>query len=185
MTENSVRINWVSTTRNALALAGFVSVMSILTQVTQAKLNSYKSEESSGPVSTAAERTAQLECLTQNIYFESGHESFEGKAAVGQVTMNRVESGKFGKGVCGVIYQKNIVYEKVICQFSWACDTKSHIPPIHSTDYAESAVVAKKVLLEGFKLPSLEKALFYHAAYINPGWKNKRIAQIGQHIFYE
>jgi spore germination cell wall hydrolase CwlJ-like protein len=45
--------------------------------------------------------------------------------------------------------------------------------------------MAKKVLLEGFRLPGLENALFYHATYINPGWNRKKIQTIGQHIFYE
>jgi len=30
----------------------------------------------------------------------------------------------------------------------------------------------------------LEKALFYHADYINPNWGKKPIAHIGHHIFY-
>jgi spore germination cell wall hydrolase CwlJ-like protein len=44
---------------------------------------------------------------------------------------------------------------------------------------------AKKVLLEGFRLPSLKDALYYHADYVNPGWKRARITQIGRHIFYQ
>jgi spore germination cell wall hydrolase CwlJ-like protein len=27
--------------------------------------------------------------------------------------------------------------------------------------------------------------LYYHADYVNPNWKLKRIAKIGTHIFYE
>jgi spore germination cell wall hydrolase CwlJ-like protein len=45
--------------------------------------------------------------------------------------------------------------------------------------------VAKKVLLEGFRLPSLEKAMYFHGDYINPGWKRERVAKIGNHIFYK
>jgi spore germination cell wall hydrolase CwlJ-like protein len=51
--------------------------------------------------------------------------------------------------------------------------------------YDESMSVAKKVLLEDFRLPSLKNALYYHAAYIDPKWNRKRVAKIGQHIFYE
>jgi spore germination cell wall hydrolase CwlJ-like protein len=43
---------------------------------------------------------------------------------------------------------------------------------------------AKKVLLEGFRLPGLKDALYYHADSINPGWNKQKIAQIGHHIFY-
>jgi len=40
------------------------------------------------------------------------------------------------------------------------------------------------VLMEGFRLPSLQGALFYHADYVNPQWKKVRVAKIGRHIFY-
>ena len=44
--------------------------------------------------------------------------------------------------------------------------------------------VAKKVLLENFRLPSLHKAMYYHADYVNPNWNLPKINQIGRHIFY-
>jgi spore germination cell wall hydrolase CwlJ-like protein len=50
--------------------------------------------------------------------------------------------------------------------------------------WLESEEVAKKVLLEGFRLPSLHNALYYHADYVNPGWRLPRIEKIGRHIFY-
>jgi spore germination cell wall hydrolase CwlJ-like protein len=77
------------------------------------------------------------------------------------------------------------VYEKVICQFSWYCDTASKATIIHSNAYKESYEVAKKVLLEGFRLSGLTDALYYHATYITPGWDRKQIAKIGNHIFYK
>ena len=134
---------------------------------------------------TAELRTEQLRCLAQNIYYEAGYEPFEGKVAVAQVTLNRVNSGKFPNDICRVVYQKNIVYEKVLCQFSWFCDKAVRSKPVHAKTYEESMEVAKKVLLEGFRLPSLTNALYFHASYINPGWQHKRITQIGRHIFYE
>lgn len=130
-------------------------------------------------------RERQLACLAKNIYYEAGNEPFEGKVAVAQVTMNRMRSGVFPDDVCKVIYQKNIFYEKVLCQFSWFCDRTATARPIHKESYDESMAVAKKVLLEGFELPGLKSALFYHADFISPGWKKKRITQIGHHIFYE
>ena len=133
---------------------------------------------------TAAEKTKQLECLTKNIYWEAASEPFEGKVGVAQVTMNRVESGKFASSVCGVVYQKNVFYEKVVCQFSWYCENVSKIRPIHKEMWKESEEVAKKVLLENFRLPSLKNALYYHADYVNPGWQKPKIEKIGRHIFY-
>lgn len=133
---------------------------------------------------TAKVRERQLACLARNIYYEAGSEPFEGKVAVAQVTLNRMESGKFPDDVCQVIYQKNVFYEKVVCQFSWYCDREAMVRPIHKGNYDESMEAAKKVLLEGFRLPSIKDALFYHADYVNPGWRKERVAKIGRHIFY-
>jgi len=133
---------------------------------------------------SAQEKIKQLDCLTRNIYWEAASEPFEGKVAVAQVTMNRLESGRFGDSVCGVIYQKNVFYEKVICQFSWVCETTHKTRPIHQPLWKESELVAKKVLLENFRLPGLKEALYYHADYVSPGWKLPKIDQIGRHIFY-
>ena len=94
---------------------------------------------------SAAERLRQLNCLTQNIYWEAASESFEGKVAVAQVTLNRVESGKFANTVCGVVYQKNVFYERVVCQFSWFCESTHKTRPVHRPMWQESELVAKKV----------------------------------------
>jgi len=134
---------------------------------------------------TAELRERQLGCLAKNIYYEAGSEPFEGKVGVAQVTLNRTESGAFPGDICKTIYQKNVIYEKVICQFSWACDRDSGVKPLNKGNYAESMEVAKKVLLEGFRLPSLKNALYYHADYINPGWRKEKVAHIGHHIFYK
>jgi len=144
-----------------------------------------KTEEIVGSDVTAQVRERQLGCLAKNIYHEAANEPFEGKAAVAQVTLNRVASGKFPDDICKTIYQKNIFYERVLCQFSWTCDRNVKFRPMNQAAYDESMAVAKKVLLEGFRLPSLTKALYYHAAYIDPKWNRKRITRIGQHIFYE
>jgi spore germination cell wall hydrolase CwlJ-like protein len=177
----------VASTRVLMIVLGLVLVTTMLVTITQNKFNTLKANLESQNVSviTTAERTKQLECLSRNIYWEAASESFEGKVAVAQVTMNRVESGKFGTGVCGVVYQKNIIYQKVICQFSWVCEHATKIKPIHPSLYKESEEVAKKVLLENFRLPSLTNAMYYHADYINPGWKKPKITQIGHHIFYK
>lgn len=144
-----------------------------------------RSEISEPSQITAAFREKQLGCLAKNIYHEAGSEPFEGKVAVAQVTMNRVNSGQFPDDVCKTIYQKNVVYDKVICQFSWTCDRVTGPPPVHKANYAESMEVAKKVLLEEFRLPVLKEAMYYHADYVNPGWRREKVAKIGHHIFYK
>lgn len=133
---------------------------------------------------TMRSRLNDLECLTRNIYYEAGNEPFEGKVAVAQVTLNRVKSGGFPGSICGVVYQKNKFYEKVICQFSWYCESPSRLKYVNKDLYNESEDVAKKVLFENYRIRSLEQAIYYHADYVKPGWKRERITQIGHHIFY-
>jgi len=148
------------------------------------KLEILRTEQAETKYTTMAERERQLECLARNIYFEAGKESFEGKVAVAQVTINRSESGIFPSDICKVIYQKNIFMERVVCQFSWYCQqvNKKHIQP---ETYKECYAVAKKVLLEGFRLDILNEAMYYHATYINPKWRKEKVAVIGNHIFYK
>ena len=167
-------------------LFSFCCVAMVVTTVTVHKLDELRSQnevERQGFIS-AAERTRQLECLTRNIYWESASEPFEGKVAVAQVTLNRVASGKFAPDICGVVYQKNVVYDRVICQFSWNCDGSSRVKPIYPAHWKESEEVAKKVLLEGFRLPSVKNALYFHADYVNTQWNKPQVAKFGRHIFY-
>ena len=176
-------VPWIS---RVLKTVGFVVVALAVVAVCDARLESLRSVRAGMPEGyvTAAEQTRQLECLTRNIYWEAASEPFEGKVAVAQVTLNRMQSGKFPDSVCGVVYQKNVFYEKVVCQFSWYCEGNHKMKPIHKPLWRESEEVAKKVLLEGFRLPGLKHALYYHADYVNPGWQLPKIDQIGRHIFY-
>jgi spore germination cell wall hydrolase CwlJ-like protein len=157
--------------------------VSMLNWVVVDKLDKYEPAGSSQI--TTAMRERQLGCLAKNIYYEAGNQPFEGKVAVAQVTINRTESGLYSDDICKTIYQKNIVYEKVLCQFSWVCDRDVIGRKINKEVYDESMSVAKKVLLEGFRLPSLTDAMYFHGDYINPGWKREKIAKIGNHIFYK
>jgi len=176
-------VGWVSVLTKTLALA---AALSVLVWVSEAKFDSLKLAKSQLPttVTNIDDKMRQLDCLTRNIYWEAAAEPFEGKVAVAQVTLNRVASGKFPNSVCGVVYQKNIIYEKVVCQFSWFCEGTHRVKAIHTPLYKESEEVAKRVLFEHFRLPSLTHALYYHADYVNPGWKLPRIEKIGRHIFY-
>lgn len=185
----------VSTNRpNALAswssrvikLLGLFLVMLVVWNVCQSRLAALRSDRAAGMVGyvSAEDKLRQLDCLTRNIYWEAASEPFEGKVAVAQVTLNRVESGRFAPTVCGVVYQKNVFYEKVVCQFSWFCEGNHKIRAVYQPMWQESELVAKKVLLENFRLPGMKNALYYHADYVNPNWRKPKIDQIGRHIFY-
>jgi spore germination cell wall hydrolase CwlJ-like protein len=164
---------------------GFFMAVTLVAHVTEKKFDALRLSAHAGSTDVVSikERTRQLECLAINIYREAGHEPFEGKVAVAQVTMNRVEHPAFPKDVCGVVYQKTSAV-KVVCQFSWYCDSTHRNRPVNPEAYKESYEVAKKVLLEDFRLDILKTALFYHADYVNPNWNLDKIGKIGRHIFY-
>jgi len=94
-----------------MVLALMISVF-MLNRVVVDKLDKYETAESSQI--TTAMRERQLGCLSKNIYYEAGSEPFEGKVAVAQVTLNRVNSGQFPADICKTIYQKNIFRNKII-----------------------------------------------------------------------
>lgn len=128
---------------------------------------------------TMQQRDAEINCLARNVAEEAGGENAEGKVGVAQVTLNRVHSGKFGNSVCEIVYAH--------AQFSWTLTKPKALPFKDKAVYAESVVVAKRVLLEGYTLPSLKNATYYHNFTVNPTWNRnmKKVAVIGHHIFYE
>jgi spore germination cell wall hydrolase CwlJ-like protein len=167
-------------------IVGLLAVIFLVQSITVTKFAILKEKGGyySQDVVSIKTRERQLDCLAMNIYREAGHEPFEGKVAVAQVTMNRVSHPSFPKDICGVIYQKNTVMDRVVCQFSWYCDSATRTRPVNKVAYEESYEVAKKVLLEGFKLDVLKEALYYHADYVNPQWGLPKVGKIGRHIFY-
>lgn len=131
------------------------------------------------------EQQRQLQCMADNIYWEAASEPAEGKIAVAQIVMNRVAHPSFPKDPCKVIYQRNVIYDRMVCQFSWFCDRTILAKKKHPELYKESYDAAVLVMMEGMRLPSLRDALYYHADYVNPHWNKVRVAQIGRHIFYK
>ena len=119
-----------------------------------------------------------LECLARNIFFEAGTEDTFGKYAVAQVTINRAKHGYWGKKICDVVYSKG--------QFSWTKDKDLVSAKIEGSNWIESHAVAEAILGNGLRIKNLNHALFYHADYSNPPWRDdaKRISKIGHHIFY-
>ena len=130
----------------------------------------------------------QVECLAKNIYYESAGESYEGKLAVAQVTLNRVKSGQFPTDICAVVYQKTTdVNLRTVCQFSWTCMVKEMVHGQDRYRWEESLLIAKRALTVPVLHDKIAEtnALYYHATYVNPGWnKNKVVIKIGNHIFY-
>jgi spore germination cell wall hydrolase CwlJ-like protein len=122
----------------------------------------------------------QVLCMAKNIYYEAAMEPYEGKLAVAQVTINRANSSQFPSTICDVVYQKvNNTY-----QFSWVGEKVSQIKNKYA--WEESLMVARKALTETRLHDTIyrTKAMYYHNTSVNPGWKLKYVAKIGNHLFY-
>ena len=119
-----------------------------------------------------------VECMARNIFYEAGGESTEGKIAVGVVTLNRTQDGRFGKTVCDVVKartvvvknkeikrnevirvgyfgrpemveRKEVVVQQVpVCQFSWVCSGIARKPKSDDERWVESQTIAQR-LAEG------------------------------------
>lgn len=123
----------------------------------------------------------EVDCLAQNMYFESGWEPKQGQIAVAMVTINRTESRKYPSTICGVVKQKT----SATCQFTWVCEMKT-IQNVNRDVYLRIRSLAVYVYAnKDFIKDPTKGALFYHADYVNPGWKNMvYLTQIGRHKFY-
>ena len=118
----------------------------------------------------------ELECLAVGIYFESKSEPLAGQLAVGEVIANRANSnGRFPSSYCGVLFQRS--------QFSFIRGRALPSVPRSSRQWSTAVAIAKIVDQE-LKDSGAPKALFFHAKRVSPGWKLKRVASIGNHVFY-
>jgi spore germination cell wall hydrolase CwlJ-like protein len=119
-----------------------------------------------------------LFCLAKNIFHEAGVEDELGMFAVAQVTINRVRNPDYPDNICDVVMQP--------AQFSWANDRTRRWTHPTGPKWELSKQIARKVIKEGYRVPALQAAVFYHADYVSPDWKdpNAVIAQVGTHIFY-
>lgn len=127
----------------------------------------------------------EVNCLAKNIYYEAGLETYEGRVAVAQVTVNRAENGKFPDSICGVVHQKTRVTSgRFICQFSWVCDSSRKKIDYDSPRWFNSIEAAKDVILDGTRLAHLSDALYFHNTHVTPRWGLERVARIGGHVFY-
>jgi spore germination cell wall hydrolase CwlJ-like protein len=125
---------------------------------------------------TAEAGSHELDCLATGIYFESKSEPLVGQLAVGKVIANRTKSGgRFPSTYCGVLFQRG--------QFSFVHGHS--LPSVsHASKQWQTAVAVAKIVAENLKESPAGDALFFHAKYVTAGWHAKRVASIGNHIFY-
>ena len=118
----------------------------------------------------------EIQCLATGIYFESKSEPLTGQLAVGQVIANRASShGRFPSSYCGVLFQRG--------QFSFVRGGSLPNVPKASKQW-QTAVAIAKIVDRDLKQSEVGDALFFHARYVSPGWRMKRVASIGNHIFF-
>lgn len=117
----------------------------------------------------------ELECLAGATYFESRGEPLEGQLAVAEVIINRAESGRFADSICGVVHQRG--------QFSFVRGGKMPSINRNSRAWREALAVAQVAQDEEWE-SSASDALFFHARRVSPKWRLKRVAAVGNHIFY-
>jgi hypothetical protein len=124
---------------------------------------------------TSGGLNAEEQCLAGAVYFESKGESLAGQLAVAKVVLARTESGRFPSSICGVVYQKS--------QFSFV--RGGRMPAINTSSQSwKNAVAISRIALDNSWKSSVEGALFFHARYVNPGWRLRRLGAIDNHIFY-
>jgi N-acetylmuramoyl-L-alanine amidase len=118
-----------------------------------------------------ADVDSQLKCLATAIYFESRSEPLEGQLAVAQVIRNRARSGRFPSSICGVVNQPS--------QFSFS----RRRSPDNQAQWMRALKVALIAMADGWR-QVVPDALYFHAARVSPGWGLRRIARVGNNIFY-
>jgi spore germination cell wall hydrolase CwlJ-like protein len=112
----------------------------------------------------------KVRCLSEVVYHEARGESYRGQLAVAQTVLNRVKSSRFPNHVCTVVFQKG--------QFSW---TKTWNKSWNAD--RDSRQVARVALMGSHSMKDF-KALYFHNTNVNPNWNRKRLATIGNHVFY-
>ena len=110
----------------------------------------------------------EIECLAVGVYFESKSEPLAGQLAVGEVIVNRANSGgRFPSTYCGVLFQRG--------QFSFVRGRSLPAVPRSSKQW-QTAVAIAKIADQDLKDSAIGKALFFHAKHVSPGWRLKRVA---------
>ena len=121
------------------------------------------------------ELSRELHCLAGAVYFEAKSESLTGQLAVGRVIVARSKSGRFPNSYCGVVFQPS--------QFSFV---RGHAMPgiAKGSKQWKNAVAIAQIAHSGTWRSPVEGALYFHAAYVSPGWHLKRVGRIENHVFY-
>ena len=123
--------------------------------------------------------TKDIRCLAYSIFREAGNQKEYDQYAVGQVHMNRLKEGSWGKTMCKVVFAK--------AQFSWTLESK--VVNWSKKQEEHFMFIAESLMIDGIHVKKLasDKILHYHATYVKPKWakQGKMIASAGDHLFYK
>ena len=115
--------------------------------------------------------------LAENMYHEARGEGYKAMLAVGEVTINRVESEVFPDTICETVYQES--------QFSW---TKTNPSVIEKDQWFLSLIIATQLYVIDRNFVSNGATYFLNLNRIKkPKWARKLevVAVIGQHTFFK
>jgi len=151
-----------------------------------------------------------VDCLTENMYFEARSDGYAGMYATSMVVMNRVMDSRYPDSVCGVVKQgpvreswktrdnpkiadndRKYFPVKNKCQFSWYCDGKADV--MYDEESLHIAKEIAHIVLDDFTTNGViditEGATHYHTTNVSPYWANSRgmakVTTVGTHIFYK
>lgn len=128
-----------------------------------------------GDHASAGTDGAEHECLARAVYYESQGEPLNGQLSVAEVIINRSRSGRFASSICGVVRQAG--------QFSFVRRGVIPQPPQAARNW-RTAVAISRIAMDDLADSPAENALFFHARRVNPGWRLRRVATVGNHVFY-
>jgi len=136
-------------------------------------------------VKRAQRRESDLQCLAENVYFESRGEPLKGQYAVAEVTLNRTRAEHFPHTVCAVVHEMrwDPTRKRTVADFSWT--ELGALSPDDGPAWRRAVTVATEAYDDTNDLV-VPGALFYHSTRVHPGWAKSRkaVATIGNHVFY-
>ncbi len=121
-------------------------------------------------------------CLTTTVYLEARNQPFEGQVAVAEVALNRLDSGRYGDNLCGLLLQPR--------QFAMTLVPQSY-KLTNAEAWRRAWDAAERAIAEHQAPPGTNKRLsqgathFVAYAIASPTWAHgKPLATIGDHSFY-
>ncbi len=105
-------------------------------------------------------------CMALNVYHESRGENRSGQLAVSYVVLNRMESGRFPRSICSVVWQRG--------QFSWTTRPVGGIIPRERGAWIASQNLAMEIL-HGTTTndPTSGATHFYNVRLARPAWASR------------